>query len=135
MRFKSVLLVLVLFTSCKLGENGELSVMGDNIIPIPKHLELSEGHFILGENTTIIFDPELAVASNFFQSFLQSGAGIKMSNDSNGNVIRFQKDTDIVSSEGYRIEISKDSLSVYSSSGVPSHNIRLHNGCRPWGFA
>jgi len=82
------------------------------IIPIPLAQNLVTGLFILDENTSIQFDNGFEVSANFLESFIKNGSSIALNKDISSKKISFFKDSNIESSEGYKLQISPDKIEI-----------------------
>lgn len=91
-----------------------------SLIPKPQSIELKKGNFKIEKNTTIYFEPEFEIAGNFFNEFLQNGAGFQLTNTSKKDAkIVIEKDIS-QPSEGYFLDISdlKISIKANDASGA-----------------
>ncbi len=86
-----------------------------NLIPLPYKSEEKYGEFVINNSTTVYADAELARAKDLFISLIEKVCGYKIHNVLSKNaVVRFLYDR-VQPKEGYRIECSTDSLTIYAS--------------------
>ncbi|WP_310993357.1 glycoside hydrolase family 20 protein [Aequorivita marina] len=82
------------------------------LIPKPQQMELRDGYFTIDKNTGFFFEPEFEIAGNFFQEFLENGAGFQLPKKSKNKAeIIIQKDTN-QPTEGYSLNISDSKIRI-----------------------
>lgn len=92
-----------------------------NIIPEPVSIKVTEGNFIINENTAIKFSnaqKELLAAANFFSSYIKSISGYSLPlRKSNGKFIelKIEKLKDI-GDEGYQLNVSPSSIVISANT-------------------
>ncbi|WP_026452118.1 glycoside hydrolase family 20 protein [Aequorivita capsosiphonis] len=104
--------ILILSIFCFSGYSQTQEVV---LIPKPQQMEVHNGTFILDKNTSFFFETEFEIAGNFFQKFLQNGAGFQLSKKSKNKAqIVIEKDAS-QPSEGYSLEISDSKIGIKAS--------------------
>src|SRR5690606_27207589 len=85
------------------------------LIPKPQQMEVHKGTFKIDRNTTFFFEPEFKIAGNFFQEFLQNGAGFQLPKTSKSKAkISIEKDAN-QPAEGYSLNISDSKITIKAS--------------------
>ncbi len=110
-------LILILSIFCYSGYSQTPEVV---LIPKPQQMEIHGGSFTIDKNTSFFFELEFEIAGNFFQEFLQNGAGFQLQiRSKNKAQIIIEKDTK-QPSEGYYLDItaSKVTIKTNDASGA-----------------
>ncbi len=106
-----ITVILTLFCLGVFSQNAEVV-----LIPKPQSIELKTGTFKIAENITIYFEPEFEIAGNFFNEYLQKGAGFQLQNASKSDAnIVIEKDAS-QPSEGYFLDISNSKITIKASN-------------------
>ncbi|MFC4722139.1 beta-N-acetylhexosaminidase [Geojedonia litorea] len=96
--------------SCKEAENAQIDT---KIIPVPSHLSINDGTFIINNSTGITYDSAFKDSAEFFKSFIENGSNIQLQKNKS---IEFIKDGSIKNSEGYELKISTDKIEIRANS-------------------
>lgn len=115
-----VLIALVFFTTIATGQN--IASSGMSIIPVPDKLALSEGCFELDSTTKIIVSDEATKqTAGMLNEFISPATGYELefsnAKDANSKCIEFRINDELsaLSSEGYKLMVTEDSILIESS--------------------
>ncbi|QAA82412.1 beta-N-acetylhexosaminidase [Aequorivita sp. H23M31] len=104
------LLILSVFCISGFSQTSEIV-----LIPKPQQMEIHNGTFTIDKNTSFYFEPQFEIAGNFFNEFLQKGAGFKLPSKSKKKAqIIIEKDGN-QPSEGYFLDISDSKINIKAS--------------------
>lgn len=85
------------------------------LIPKPQQMEIHNGNFFLNKNSSLYYEPEFAVAGNFFQDYLENGAGFQLPKKPKTQAhISIEKD-EKQPAEGYSLNISDFRITIKAS--------------------
>lgn len=85
------------------------------LIPKPQQMEIHNGNFFLNKNSSLYYEPEFAVAGNFFQDYLENGAGFQLPKKPKTQAhILIEKD-EKQPAEGYSLNISDSRITIKAS--------------------
>jgi N-acetyl-beta-hexosaminidase len=108
-----------------------------NIIPLPAHIAIKEGNFLLHNKTTLQIpeNAEWKEAVEFLRQKVKNVTGfeLNLSNDSQKQVIVFQEDKTIKNVEAYSIEVTKQRIWIKAASAM-GHFMQFkvcYNYCLP----
>lgn len=104
--------ILILSIFCFSGYSQTQEVV---LIPKPQQMEIHSGDFTIDKNTSFFFEPEFKIAGDFFQEFLQNGAGFQLPKKSKNKAqVVIEKDSN-QPSEGYFLDISESKIIIKAS--------------------
>ncbi len=104
--------ILILSIFCFSGYSQTQEVV---LIPKPQQMEIHSGNFTIDKNTSFFFEPEFKIAGDFFQEFLQNGAGFQLPKKSKNKAqVVIEKDSN-QPSEGYFLDISESKIIIKAS--------------------
>lgn len=115
MRFKNLLIILLLMVLFNCSEKPQPSIV-PQIIPKPSKMELTNGDFILSSDTNIAASEDFQVSSEFLEAFISNGSTINLNTNSGSSSISFLKDESITNSEGYKLTISENEITISAAS-------------------
>ncbi|MEM6517342.1 MAG: family 20 glycosylhydrolase [Bacteroidota bacterium] len=110
MQFKKICLLLFLSISCFGCKQEEKQPFEIQVIPIPKHIQKSNGYFILNSKTIVEFPEEFEVAGKFLEDLL-SKLSIN-TNSGTSNRIVFILNSEMTNEEAYHLEIKKKLITI-----------------------
>lgn len=108
---RAYLFVFITFLSSTLM--AQMEVVTPEILPAPSSIIKSKGNFVLNSSTGIIYDDEFEVSANFLKNYIENGSAIQLQKN---NSIQFLKDENILSPEGYKLEISPKHIKISANS-------------------
>lgn len=114
MRFKFLfLLPLVFLSSC---QSQKLIQTNSVIIPQPNFQQINDGYFVLSSTTQLVADETFDFSVDFLKQFVEQGSAIRFSEIASNSKIIFQLDQTISSEEGYKLDISKNQITVLAKT-------------------
>ena len=109
MGFKTFIAFIVFISFLYTGQ----SQTNTNIIPQPKVQNLTNGQFVITNETGISYDNTFEVAANFLKSYIENGSSIVLKENKS---IQFIKDETITNPEAYHLNIKPKSIQIKASS-------------------
>ncbi|CAL2055163.1 beta-N-acetylhexosaminidase [Tenacibaculum sp. 190524A05c] len=110
---KYFILLLLTFTQCT--KKIEKSIQ-PSIIPLPNFQNITEGVFLLSNNTHIKGDQELSVVIDYFESHLETNLRISPNSLQKKTQILFSIDEEINNDEEYHLSITKNEIRIQSKT-------------------
>ncbi|CAL2083798.1 hexosaminidase [Tenacibaculum sp. 190524A05c] len=110
---KYFILLLLTFTQCtkKIEKPFQPS-----IIPLPNFQNITEGVFLLSNNTHIKGNQELSIVINYFESYLKTNLRISPNSLQKKTQILFSIDEEINNDEEYHLSIKKNEIRIESKT-------------------
>lgn len=109
---KNQVYLFLLLSICLLGCTFDTSEpVEPSIIPKPNSLKISDGSFILDDNTVISAEDEFLDVANYFQDYVEEKFDIKLTNDNDGDII-IKIDETIKNDEAYQLDITDDFILI-----------------------
>jgi hexosaminidase len=109
MPFKKIVPFIVFISFLFNCQDAEIPHIETQIIPAPSSHYITKGNFVLSNSTGIAYDPEFEISAEFLKSFIEEGSNIKLKEN---NSISFIRDSTITNTEGYKLEISPNSIEI-----------------------
>ncbi|WP_027126687.1 glycoside hydrolase family 20 protein [Gelidibacter mesophilus] len=109
MQFKKIGALIVFITILYNCDSQNTVKQKPQILPMPSHIESSNGEFILDNSVGISSDDSFKVSSNFLKEFIEKGNTLKLKQN---NSINFIKDESILNDEGYQLTISPKQIEI-----------------------
>ena len=116
MQYKKILVILVFISFLLNCKNQTDQSLNTQIIPIPSTQIVTDGVFILNNDTGIQFEDDFKVAAHFLKSFIEAGSPISINNINASQKIVFTKDKSINNVEGYILKIFPSKIEIKAST-------------------
>ncbi len=111
-----ILVCMVIILLCIACSNSKNETVNPAIIPIPLSQNIGEGSFIINNNTELKYDNDFKSVAVFLKSFIENGSDISLKSSESKHTISFIKDSDIKNTEGYRLKITKQNITILAST-------------------
>ena len=105
--------LILLHTSCILQKNDPIKPA---ILPIPVSQNISEGSFMLNNDTQLVFENDFKQVAAFLKGYIENGSTIKLKTTESAHKISFVKDENISNSEGYELTVSTNGITIAANS-------------------
>ncbi|OIP49718.1 MAG: beta-N-acetylhexosaminidase [Flavobacteriaceae bacterium CG2_30_34_30] len=114
MQFKFLfLLPLVFLLSCQSQKSIQTNSV---IIPQPNFQQINDGYFVLSSTTQLVADETFDSSVTFLKQFVEQGSAIRFRKSESNSKIIFQFDETLVTKEGYKLDISKNQITILAKT-------------------
>lgn len=126
---KKIFLILglvIAFTACGSGNSYEKYKAVENtkadysIIPLPAKMEMTNGRFLIDDNTKIYAADELEKEADFLSGMLSTASGANVSSTKNSkndaHIIYLKLDKSIQNEEGYKLNVAYDKIEIWGKN-------------------
>ena len=113
MGFKKLIAFIVFISFLYTSQSQNKNETHNTIIPQPKAQNLTNGQFVISNETGVFYDKTFEMAANFLKSYIENGSSIVLKENKS---IQFIKDKTITNPEAYQLTISQKSIQIKASS-------------------
>jgi hexosaminidase len=116
MHLKKTLAILVFISFLLNCKNQPDESLNTQIIPLPSTQIITEGVYILNNDTGIQFEEDFKIAARFLKSFIEEGSSISIKDSATSLNIVFIKDKTISNNEGYTLNITPNRITIKANT-------------------